>query len=232
MIEFNSKLYKTKSNKLGYLTLNMSKKGIKKISDVTGLDKLFNLQELDLSNNEIEEIEGLENLTNLKKLNLSKNNISELKGLQTLIKLTDLNLSNNPVLDWIKKNLKGYKKTKSLIDYCRMKMESEEKDAPKESQFAMGDESIVITGMLKNLDVKLDDIKSDTEYIKEATSQIEVLFDQQQDLEKFLMKRLGTDYNKIKYAYENYKNGEINKAGLIKEGLKVIGKRFLKTFIP
>ena len=57
----------------------------------------FNLNYLDLSNNNITDISKL-NLNNLYSLNLSDNNISNLGNLKS-DKLTQLNLSNNPIKD-------------------------------------------------------------------------------------------------------------------------------------
>ena len=45
------------------------------------------------------------------------------------------------------------------------------------------------------------------------------------------MDNLGSDFNKIKYAWQQYKDGEIGKGALIKEGIKIIGKKFIKKII-
>ena len=67
------------------------------ISDIIGLEKLRNLKTLQLINNKISEIKGLDNLVNLEELWLNKNEIREIKGLETLTKLKFLNLDNNNI---------------------------------------------------------------------------------------------------------------------------------------
>jgi hypothetical protein len=77
------------------LTLDLSGKKIKDISEIEGLDTLTDLQVLNLSDNQIVEIKGLEYLINLIELDLSNNYIKEIKGLNHLIRLKKLNLKNN-----------------------------------------------------------------------------------------------------------------------------------------
>ena len=99
---------------------------------------------------------------------------------------------------------------------------------------AMSDRSEKITDILRDFSVKLDDIKSDTELIKEYTSQIEDIFDTIQkieDLEEFLKKRLATDWEKLKDAWQDYKTGKTGRKELIKQGIKILGKRFIKKII-
>ena len=96
---------------------------------------------------------------------------------------------------------------------------------------AMSDRAEKVTDLLKDFSIKLDDIKSDTELIKEYTAQIETIFEQVDNLEAFLQKRLGSEFSKIKSAWKRYKRGAINKKGLIMEGVKILGKRFIKSFV-
>jgi Leucine Rich Repeat. len=51
------------------------------LKKIEGLDKLINLEELNLSYNMITEIEGLENLKKLKDLNLAENNIQRIENI-------------------------------------------------------------------------------------------------------------------------------------------------------
>ena len=51
---------------------------------------------------------------------------------------------------------------------------------------AMSDRTEKITDLLKDFSIKLDDIKSNTELIKEYTSPIEEIFNKQLDLEAYL----------------------------------------------
>ncbi len=96
---------------------------------------------------------------------------------------------------------------------------------------AMSDRTDKITDLLRDFNVKLDDIKSDTELIKEYTSQIEDLFDHVEDLEFYLRDKLQTDFEKIKDSWWAYKNGQINKKELIAEGIRLMGKKFVSILI-
>lgn len=96
---------------------------------------------------------------------------------------------------------------------------------------AMSDKEAKIIDILKDFNIKLDDIKSDTELIKEYSAQLDIIFDKTKDLEGFLIDKLGSDFNNIKHAFKAYKAGEMGKTGLIKEGLKMIGKKFIKKLI-
>ncbi len=85
------------------LTLELSGKGIKDISEIKNLETLTELQVLNLSNNQIDEIKGLDNLTKLKELNLYNNKVTEIKGLRNLINLRKINLEKNSFI-----NIKGF----------------------------------------------------------------------------------------------------------------------------
>jgi hypothetical protein len=78
-------------------TLDLSGMGIKKISDIKGLETLTGLEVLNLNNNQISEIENLENLTNLEDLQLEKNLIEIIKGFDNLVNLRVLNLYKNNI---------------------------------------------------------------------------------------------------------------------------------------
>jgi hypothetical protein len=93
---YQNKTYKAK-RKNGQLTLNLSGKKITEISSIKGLEDLQNLDVLNLNNNQISEIEGLEALRNLKVLILSNNSISEVRSLENLTKLNVLILNKNPI---------------------------------------------------------------------------------------------------------------------------------------
>lgn len=108
--------------------VNKSWKGLNKISEILGFTTLENLEELNLSCNNIVEIENLENFLNLKKLNLRNNKINEIKGLENLSNLKYLNLAGNPISEELIKSLGGYKMMggqkiikypQKLVEYCR-----------------------------------------------------------------------------------------------------------------
>ena len=96
---------------------------------------------------------------------------------------------------------------------------------------AMSDKAEKITDILRDFSVKLDDIKSDTELIKEYTLQIEQIFDKVDDLEAYLVDHLASDWEKIKDAYKDYKEGKINQKQFISICIRLIGKRFIKRII-
>lgn len=74
----------------------------KKIDDITkvgGLEKLKDLEVLDMNGNNVSEIKGLENLINLKSLDISHNKITEIKGLDKLVNLEKLNLGGSKIIE-------------------------------------------------------------------------------------------------------------------------------------
>ena len=67
------------------------------IQDITSLEKLSNLHQLNVSFNKIKILQGIDTLTALQQLNLSNNQIITIKGLHALTALEELDLSNNQV---------------------------------------------------------------------------------------------------------------------------------------
>jgi Leucine-rich repeat (LRR) protein len=107
IVEYNGKKFGVKKRR-GLLTLNLSNKGIKDISEIEDLEYAVDLQVLKLNDNEITKIKGLESLTQLKILNLSHNKITKIQGLEKLTNLEDFNLEYNEIeiiqgLDTLKK---------------------------------------------------------------------------------------------------------------------------------
>lgn len=221
-VEYKGKIYQTKI-KDGLITLDLSKKGIYNLLEIKGLEEVINLQRLILNDNSIIDISNLASCDNLVELYLKNNNIQEIKGLQNCTKLRVIKVNGNPIYKWAKKNLKI---PRDYVQHCRLKDKNELK---KEVRTSINGESFEV--ILKEFSEKLDDIKSDTEVIKEYTSQIEQIFNRVDDLESFLIKKLGNDFQKIQTAWNQYKEGKIGKAGLIKEGLRVIGKNFIKKIL-
>jgi len=97
---------------------------------------------------------------------------------------------------------------------------------------AMSDKTEKITDLLKDFSIKLDDIKSNTELIKEYTSPIEEIFNKQIDLEAYLKSHLASDWEKIKDIWQDYKTGKIERKELINRGIKILGWKFIKSIIP
>jgi len=95
-VVFKGKEYQVKMKK-SRLTLNLSRKGIKDISEIEGLEALTNLQVLNLNHNKIVNIRGLGTLGNLQDLNLASNQIEVIKNLDHLTNLKRLNLYGNRI---------------------------------------------------------------------------------------------------------------------------------------
>lgn len=69
------------------------------LSDISGLDGLMNLTELELVADQISDIGALEDLIKLEELSLSNNQISDISALAGLVKLKNLSLESNRVAD-------------------------------------------------------------------------------------------------------------------------------------
>jgi len=101
-VTYLDKEYKATENN-GIMTLDLSRKGIKNISEIEGLEALTELRVLNLSKNQISEIKGLDTLKNLVELDLSSNIITEIRGLTNLTNLRKLNLKENRFI-----NIEGF----------------------------------------------------------------------------------------------------------------------------
>jgi len=91
-VNIRDKTYKVKKN-----LLNLRNKRITSFDEISGLNNLPFLTQMDLSNNNITEIKGLDNFPNLVHLDLSNNAITDIKGLQNLPNLVFLDLSGNNI---------------------------------------------------------------------------------------------------------------------------------------
>ena len=111
----------------------------RKIPDYA-FDGLESVEELYLSENQIEKIEHLDPMVNLKRLHLGGNLIETMEGLDGLINLEDLSLANNPIHHFSAHALKNLKKLKVLTLFgCDIENENEikkfKKDHPKIDAF-------------------------------------------------------------------------------------------------
>jgi len=80
------------------------------LTDVTGLEKLTQLTELDLSDNQLTELpKGLDKLTKLTILFIDGDQLTDVTGLEKLTQLTGLHLSNNQLTE-----VKGLEKLTQL----------------------------------------------------------------------------------------------------------------------
>ena len=92
-VTYKGKQYKVKKNKLKFRG-----KKITDITEIEGFSELTDLEELDLSKNNISEIKGLETLKNLKILKLNKNSIKKIEGIENLTNLEELWLNYNKIV--------------------------------------------------------------------------------------------------------------------------------------
>jgi hypothetical protein len=92
------------------------------------------------------------------------------------------------------------------------------------------EENPLIGIALETVDV-LHEIKDDTELISQYTSYIEDVFDKTENIEEYLRSHLGSEFEKIQNAWQDYKEGKIDKREFIKTGIKEIGKKFIKVFL-
>ena len=74
----------------------------------------------------------------------------------------------------------------------------------------------------------LKDIKDDTELI---IYKIEDIFDYIEDLEDYLKRHLGSEFEKIKDKYQEYKVNKLTKKEFVSECIKILGKKFVKIFV-
>jgi len=98
-VTYRGKKFKVKKVKGSGLHLNLRKKKIEDISQISGLDEHSDLVSLNLDENQITEITGLSNLRDLRVLSLSDNQIIEITGLSNLRNLRVLSLSNNKIAE-------------------------------------------------------------------------------------------------------------------------------------
>lgn len=101
----------TKLTKLFYIAKHSSDQF--KLTDITPLAYLTNLQWLSLTHNQIQDIKPLADLTNLTKLSLEHNQIQDITPLADLTNLTRLslwkNLAPKAKIDWLKQQLPNCK---------------------------------------------------------------------------------------------------------------------------
>ncbi|MFX0083752.1 MAG: hypothetical protein ACFE94_18530 [Candidatus Hodarchaeota archaeon] len=86
-------------------SLELKNKGIKTLSDIEGLNRLWYLKKLDLSQNQISSMIGLESLINLRVLKLSHNHIQHIESISSLNNLQILLLDNNQLKEFRQSDL-------------------------------------------------------------------------------------------------------------------------------
>jgi hypothetical protein len=73
----------------------------------------------------------------------------------------------------------------------------------------------------ENLDKKIDAL----------INSVEDIINNQEDIRAFLIKRIGSDWDKIKDVWSEYQLGEINKKKMILKCIKTLGSKFLKKIL-
>ncbi|MBV7275764.1 leucine-rich repeat domain-containing protein [Clostridiaceae bacterium UIB06] len=143
----------------------------KAIQDISGIENLTNLRELDLSENEISDISPLENLSGLEQLYLAKNRISDITPLGWLTNLQELYLNSNRIsniteLQWLTSLKVLYLSQNHISDYTPIK---EYYDNLTDKDFKISDSTIpedIITFKDENLEKSIrNKINKPTGYI-------------------------------------------------------------------
>jgi len=97
---------------------------------------------------------------------------------------------------------------------------------------AMSDDKAKLMDILRDISYQCDDIKSDTELLKEYSSQLEEIFTNRIDeVEIYLKEHLAADWEKFRNIWQDYKSGNITWRNLVWKGLKIYGKKFIKIII-
>ena len=97
-------------------------------------------------------------------------------------------------------------------------------------------------GDFSKADMIQDQISSLNEQFRRSHQQLEIrmeemvnnivkILENQENIEEFLMRRLGSEFERIKKTWEEYKKGIINKKQLISQGIKIFGVKFAKLII-
>ncbi|HDR8220857.1 TPA: leucine-rich repeat domain-containing protein, partial [Bacillus cereus] len=101
----------TKEDLLGIKTLKITDGQSKGIKDISGIEFMTNLENLDLEKIDLKDIDFISNLRNLKSVSLANNKIENIAPLSKLEKLEKLNISHNNV-----KNIESLFKMNSLTN--------------------------------------------------------------------------------------------------------------------
>ena len=72
--------------------------------------------------------------------------------------------------------------------------------------------------------LQMDDVVSILELQMEKIGKIE-------DVEIYMKKNLGTDWDQLKYSWQEFKDGKITRGDFAKKALKKFGKKFLGIFV-
>ncbi len=96
---------------------------------------------------------------------------------------------------------------------------------------ARGKRTWVLDEILKDLQLKLIDLKSTNELLRNNLEKITSLLTQMKDVERFLRKNLGSDIKQVESLLSQYNDEIIEKEELIIKGTQLIGKNFITVFL-
>ncbi|MHA1149150.1 MAG: hypothetical protein ACTSR8_13000 [Promethearchaeota archaeon] len=122
---------------------------------------------------------------------------------------------------------KQVKDTKKVLDKKLKEIQSDTAQIKGHTTQILCDTS-QITAMLNLVIDKVDNIE---EHISEIAPMLEKITVNIDNLEDFMREHLGSEWEKIKGAYQNFKDGAITRGELIGYGLKTIGKSFARIFL-
>ncbi|MFW9941768.1 MAG: right-handed parallel beta-helix repeat-containing protein [Candidatus Thorarchaeota archaeon] len=95
----------------------------------------------------------------------------------------------------------------------------------------MSNKEWVAEEVLKDINIKSNNLKSTYELLREYSEKIEAVMEKIADLEDFLTKNLGPELEKLRDVLNSYNQAEISRTELINRGADLIGKNFLTAFI-
>ncbi len=87
---------------------------------------------------------------------------------------------------------------------------------------------VIMDGKMDVIDGKMDEVK---QLIIDYTEPIEQILGKVDNLEGFLKEKLSSDFEKIRYIWEEFSAGKIKRRDLIKECIKILGRKFIGLFI-
>lgn len=96
---------------------------------------------------------------------------------------------------------------------------------------AMSKKEWIAEEILRDINVKSNNLKSTHELLREYSEKIEAVMEKIADLEDFLAKNLGPELEKLREVLNRYNRDEISRSELINSGADLIGKNFLTAFI-
>jgi len=89
----------------------------------------------------------------------------------------------------------------------------------------------VLRELMEDIDLKLIEMRSKTELIRNYSGRIISLLEWIGDIGKFLRKQLGSNVKYIEEIIDQFDNGQINEEEFVIKGTQLVGKDFITVFI-